>query len=227
MPGFNLSSWTERGVASLRDSPGIDDELADMAESSAAFHGHLCPGLAVGIIASRMALRDARRAEDEELVAVVENDACGVDAVQAITGCTYGKGNFIHLDHGKSVFTFHNRKTGEALRLSLKPDVYGGGNRERTDELFGKMRDGTITEDELNEFWEGHIERTRLILERGDDIFVSSTVREEPPERARIFESVPCDSCKEPVMATRVVEKDGMKLCIPCSEGTNGGGTVS
>jgi len=34
------------------------------------------------------------RAEDEEIVAVVETDACGADAIQVRTGCTFGKGNF-------------------------------------------------------------------------------------------------------------------------------------
>ena len=30
-----------------------------------------------------------------------------------------------------------------------------------------------------------------------------------------------CDNCGEPTMQTRVGEKDGRKLCIPCSEGWN------
>ncbi len=59
------------------------------------FHGHLCPGLAIGYRAATGALEwlKENRSEDEELVAIVETDACGADAVQVLTGCTFGKGN--------------------------------------------------------------------------------------------------------------------------------------
>ncbi len=58
------------------------------------FHGHMCPGLAMGIRAAEVALTEiGPHAEDEEVVAVVETDMCGVDAIQALTGCTFGKGN--------------------------------------------------------------------------------------------------------------------------------------
>ncbi|HEX2027481.1 MAG TPA: FmdE family protein, partial [Nitriliruptorales bacterium] len=61
------------------------------------FHGHLCPGLAMGIQAARFALDEiGPHAQDEEVVAVTETDMCGVDAVQVLTGCTFGKGNLIH-----------------------------------------------------------------------------------------------------------------------------------
>ncbi|MCL0053205.1 formylmethanofuran dehydrogenase subunit E family protein [Dehalococcoidales bacterium] len=37
----------------------------------------------------------AERPEDEEIVAVIENDSCMVDAIQSASGCTLGKGNLI------------------------------------------------------------------------------------------------------------------------------------
>ena len=71
------------------------------------FHGHFCPGLAIGVRAAELALREiGPRAADEEIVAIVESDMCGVDAIQFMTGCTFGKGNLIHLDYGKNAFTF-------------------------------------------------------------------------------------------------------------------------
>jgi hypothetical protein len=47
------------------------------------FHGHECPGLAIGyrMATAAMEALESFRAEDEELVAIVENDACGVDAL--------------------------------------------------------------------------------------------------------------------------------------------------
>ena len=86
------------------------------------FHGHLCPGVTLGYCASKIALRElyVGRDVDEHLVAIVENDACGVDAIQAVTGCTLGKGNLIFRDYGKHVYTFINRATKDAVRISLK-----------------------------------------------------------------------------------------------------------
>ncbi|MBF0564768.1 MAG: formylmethanofuran dehydrogenase [Nitrospirae bacterium] len=77
----------------------------------AAFHGHACPGLALGYRLSLVALRDylVKRDVDEEAVAIVENDSCAVDAVQFMTGCTFGKGNLIFKDYGKQVYTFIKR----------------------------------------------------------------------------------------------------------------------
>lgn len=69
-------------------------------ERAVAFHGHSCPGLAIGYRAAKIALRElaAGRAGDEELVAIVETDACGVDTIQVLTGCTLGKGNLLYRD---------------------------------------------------------------------------------------------------------------------------------
>ena len=63
-------------------------------EDAKRFHGHFCPGLMIGYRAAQIALRElhVERAEDEELVAICENDACGVDAVQVLTGCTDREG---------------------------------------------------------------------------------------------------------------------------------------
>ena len=41
--------------------------------------------------------------EDEEIVAIVENDSCAVDSIQVILSCTFGKGNLIFKDYGKSI----------------------------------------------------------------------------------------------------------------------------
>ena len=78
------------------------------------FHGHVCPGLAIGYRAAKAGMEwlSAKRAEDEEVVAIVETDACGADAIQVLTGCTFGKGNFFHRDYGKQVFTLLGRKIG-------------------------------------------------------------------------------------------------------------------
>ena len=88
-----------------------------------AFHGHSCPGLAIGFRAATLALAHLGvdgPAADEELVCVTENDACGVDAVQVITGCTMGKGNLLYRGTGKMAFSFYCRNSGASVRLCLR-----------------------------------------------------------------------------------------------------------
>jgi len=101
----------------------------------AAFHGHVCPGLSIGFRAAKAGMRylQAMRAEDEELVAVVETDACSADAVQVLTGCTFGKGNFIYKDYGKMVGEGRRKGSaafpGSAFQAQLR---YPGNAREGT-----------------------------------------------------------------------------------------------
>ena len=76
-------------------------------EGARRFHGHSCPGLTMGIRVSEIALREiGPHSTDEEVVCITETDHCGVDAIQYLTGCALGKGNRIHQDHSKTIFTF-------------------------------------------------------------------------------------------------------------------------
>jgi formylmethanofuran dehydrogenase subunit E len=89
-----------------------------------AFHGHMCPGLAIGIrVAEQALLEMGERPGDEEVVAIVETNNCAVDAVQYVTGCTFGKGNLIHLDYGKNAFRFIRRNDGKAIRILVKSEA--------------------------------------------------------------------------------------------------------
>lgn len=53
---------------------------SDLFKKCIDFHGHLCPGLSLGYQAATAGMdwRSAHRAEDEEIVAIVETDACGL-----------------------------------------------------------------------------------------------------------------------------------------------------
>ena len=47
----------------------------EAAERAAAFHGHMCPGLAIGVRAAEVALAQVGpHAQDEEVVSIVETD---------------------------------------------------------------------------------------------------------------------------------------------------------
>ena len=90
-------------------------------EKCAVFHGHVCGGLAIGFQAACYAkeLLGVGFSNDEELVCVAENDACGVDAIQVLMGCSIGKGNLLFHMRGKQAFSFYDRKSGKSFRLVL------------------------------------------------------------------------------------------------------------
>ena len=181
----------------------MDMEIPEDLQGLTEFHGHLCPGLAIGYRATRAGLRrlSVERSRDEELVCVVENDSCSVDAAQYLAGCTFGKGNLFFRDYGKQVFTFARRgSVGEAVRVSLKPGAWG----EEAPPDPGEAR---------------RVKLERFLTLPEEEMFWIDLVPLELPPQATIHPSLPCDSCGEPVMATRLVEREGKRLCIPCSEG--------
>jgi formylmethanofuran dehydrogenase subunit E len=188
-------------------------------EKCVEFHGHRCPGLAIGFQAAR-ALMDrlgARRASDEELVAIVETDACGADAIQILTGCTFGKGNFIFRNYGKHAFGLADRRKGRTVRACLRP-----GAMELHPEnlaLLEKVRHETASSEELERYRNLKEERIQEILESPfDALFKIEDVSFQIPPEARIVESRTCDYCGEPTKADLLGELDGRKACIPCRE---------
>lgn len=158
------------------------------------FHGHSCPGLLIGYRAGKIAMDrlGAKRSADEELVAVVENDSCAVDAIQCLTGCTLGKGNLFLRDYGKQVFTVARRPSGRGVRVALRPDAFDRRDRKSA---------------------------SRALSVKGDEeLFRIERVTVDLPKEAEIRESVLCEACGEAVMDTRTRKVRGRRVCIPCAE---------
>lgn len=192
------------------------DIPAEDLRDAIQFHGHLCPGLALGYRVAKAALRElgARRPQDEELVAVVENDSCAADAVQFITGCTFGKGNLIFRDYGKHVYTFYNRRTGRGVRIS--EDFRGLEGDTRYPELKARQDRGEDVSRELQAY---KMEKTAAILAAGDkEIMTITGITTAPPHEARIRGSMRCALCNEKFMESRGRVKGGRIVCIPCFE---------
>lgn len=194
----------------------IDDTTLD---ATVRFHGHLCPGLAMGVRAAEVALEQiGPHSQDEEVVAIVETDMCGVDAIQFLTGCTFGKGNLIHRDFGKNAYTFIRRSDGKAIRVSTRPKGFGPQDPE-WEQLFARVRAGTATDEERERFNERHQQRAHSLLEAPiEQLYILHEVDAPMPHRARIHTSVQCESCGEPTMETRVRRLRGRELCQPCFE---------
>ena len=160
---------------------------------------------------------DLHRDRDEELVAVVENDACGVDAIQWLLGCTLGKGNLIFRDQGKHAFTIFRRDTGKAVRL-----VFPGPAMAGTPEgvaLRKKVMGGIATPEEKARFEAQKNQRMHYLMTASDDeLFDCKQPGFELPSRARIFDSFACESCGEVTMEPRLRLVDGKKVCLACAE---------
>lgn len=180
------------------------------------FHGHMCPGLAMGIHAAQIALREiGPHAKDEEVVAVVETDMCGVDAIQFLTGCTFGKGNLIHRDFGKNAFSFFRRSDGRAIRISLRPGAWQRDPEHQA--LFAKIRSKQATDAERARFQELHVSQSHKVLALDpDSLYSFEEIDAGPPRKARIHASVTCAECGESAMETRIRRLDGRDLCQPC-----------
>jgi formylmethanofuran dehydrogenase subunit E len=179
-------------------------DIPEELQKTAGFHGHLCPGLAIGYRASLAAMQrmGIARAYDEELVCVVENDSCSVDAVQFLTGCTFGKGNLVFNDYGKQVFTFASRqRPGQAVRVSLKAGAIPPPG-EDTDPV--KRREEALR---------------RLVSSPLEELFIIDEIDFDLPGQAHIHRSILCENCGEPTMETRIIDDGGRRLCIPCSQG--------
>lgn len=187
-------------------------------EGVTAFHGHWCPGLAIGIRAGEWALQEMGRSGDEEIVAVVETDMCGVDAIQYLTGCTFGKGNLIYRDLGKNAFSFYRRSDGRAARLVTRPEVYGDIRRTLS-RLHAKMQEHGLTPEEEKELGEARSMLSRRIMESPlEEVFEIKTPEHKAPRKARILNSQTCETCGEQVMETRTRRLQERTLCIPCFE---------
>lgn len=183
------------------------------------FHGHFCPGLAIGVRAAELALREiAPHAADEEMIAIVETDMCGVDAIQFMTGCTFGKGNLIYLDYGKNAFTFIRRSDGKALRIVTRPQSWGESNAEHLD-LTDKIQSGEASPEACERLKDLIRQRGQAILDLPlEQLFDVQVVEPRIPDKACVRESIQCEACGEMVMETRIRILEGRKLCIPCFE---------
>jgi len=169
----------------------MQNEYLELWNTCVSFHGHGCGGLAVGFRASLYALEllEAERSVDEEIVCIAEGDACGVDAIQVLLGCTVGKGNLIFDMQGKNAFSFYNRENGKSVRLVLR----------RTPD---KDRDQRLD-------W----------LMNGDyhEMFDVKPAPENVPEKSKIFKTYLCETCREGVSENYVRVKEGKMVCSRCA----------
>jgi len=189
-----------------------DRRLARALRAAMQLHGgHACAGLILG---TRLALHGADLLAidvpdtEKRLLVSVETDRCAVDAVQAVTGCRPGKRTLRLLDYGKLAATFHDQRTGAAVRVAARGDLRdrvtpAGASREQRYEA----------------------QRAAYLALPAEDLFVAAPATPEysqfdlpgPPSRR-----VTCDACGEEVSDGREVVTELGIRCRPCAARSGG-----
>lgn len=194
--------------------------LHRLLEISGLLHGHFCPGSAMGVKAAVRAVKElgVKSTGMEEVVAIVETNACFSDGVQMVTGCSFGNNALIYRDYGKTAFTLAKR-TGEGVRISALLDRVNQERSSEVNELWEKVvvkRCGSEDETRrLTDLWK---ELSFRVLELPDEeVLDIKKVTVDVPSYARIFSSVKCSVCGENIMEPRARMKNGNPVCLPCS----------
>ena len=158
-----------------------------------AFHGHECGGLTIGYKASLYAIEllNLEFSTDVQVGCIAEYDACGIEGIQVMLGCSIGKGNLLFHMRGKSAYSFYNRKTGKSVRLVLKPKPEGM-TREASFAYYQACKPEEMFD----------VKETTIAV----------------PETARLFDSYTCDCCGEITGANWIRLAGDRKLCLDCYE---------
>ncbi len=156
-----------------------------------AFHGHECGGLTIGYKAALYAIEllGLKFSDDEEVCCISENDACCVDGIQVMLGCSAGKGNLMFHLTGKMAFSFYERASGKSVRLVLRPKPAG------------------MTREESFAYYQGR---------EPAELFFVKPVKLPLPEGARMMANCTCAECGEEFAESYAHLVNGKTLCRDC-----------
>ncbi len=183
------------------------DALDRAMREAEAFHGHICPGQVLGV---RLALLGCRAVgieqpkRSKQLIAWVEVDRCGADAVQTVTGCRPGKRTLKLVDYGKLAATFLNTETGYAVRVVARAD-----SRERAAALYPHL-------DRREAQMAAYRSLPDEALFTVQEVSVEVGAYDRP---GKPVERVVCVVCGEEVNDHRQVAGDDGPMCRACAGG--------
>jgi len=182
-----------------------------LLKSSAAAHGHLCPGQVVGVRMAMLGCRligldePTRIDQIKKLIVYVEMDRCTADAVAHVTGVKLGRRSLKFMDYGIMAATFVNLQTNTAFRII---------STEEARDL------ATVYAPEIPEKYPQQLEAYKRmpdsVLFRVQKVRVDMSEYDLPgPTRKKIA----CSRCGQVVRDNREVVQNGHVLCKPCAQG--------
>jgi formylmethanofuran dehydrogenase subunit E len=184
-------------------------DFETLLKSSAAAHGHLCPGQTVGVRMAMLGCRliglnePTRHDQIKKLIVFVEMDRCTADAVAHVTGVKLGRRSLKFMDYGIMAATFMNLETDKAIRV-LSTEEARDLTASYAPEISGK---------ELQQL-EAYKRMPDSVLFRVQQVDVSINDFDMPgPTRYKVT----CSHCSQVVRDHREVIKDQQILCKPCA----------
>ena len=185
-------------------------DFQSLLKSSAAAHGHLCPGQVVGVRMAMLGCRliglDEPTAHDQikKLIVYIEMDRCTADAVAHVTGVKLGRRSLKFMDYGIMAATFVNLETGKAFRVVsteeardlapyFAPEI--SGKHAQQLEAYKRMPDN--------------------VLFRVQQVKVAINEYDMPGPTRR---KATCIQCGQVVRDRREVIKDDRSFCKPCAD---------
>jgi len=198
----------------------IDHE--EYLEIGLQLHGHKCPAMPMGLRAAAIAMNrlGVERSGAKTLLALVElGDShcahCYGDGVQAVTGCTFGKGNIQKLGYGKFGLTLVDRKTGRAVRVVPRGKAQ---MQMKQTPFFTEYRMKGIPPTEVPDEVVDPLIR-KVLSGPEDEMFKVSEVFDHPITAGEEdFASFVCERCGDMVVERYGRVVGGAKVCIPCQE---------
>lgn len=203
-------------------------DLAACLLKTAEIHGHFCPGSALGVMASvwglsQLCLDSALSDGLEELMAIVEINACFADGVQAVSGCTLGNNALVYRDLGKHAVTFTVRGGDSGVRVRVRPDFQSQISRAVPEfyPLLEKVIIKRIGGPEAAATFKATARKAAFTLIElpFEQLLISQVTTPQLPDYAPIAASLICPVCGEQVMASKVVSEGEAKgLCYACAK---------
>lgn len=185
-------------------------DFESLLNSSAAAHGHLCPGQAVGVRMAMLGCRliglnePTRRDQIKKLIVFVEMDRCSADAVAHVTGVKLGRRSLKFVDYGIMAATFVNLQTGKAFRVVSTEEardlacIYAP---EATGKIWQQL--------------EAYKRMPDSVLFRVQKVRVKLSEFDMPgPTRSKVI----CSQCGQMIRDRRETVQDGHVLCKPCTD---------
>jgi formylmethanofuran dehydrogenase subunit E len=187
------------------------DAFEVLLKKSAAAHGHLCPGQAVGVRMAMLGCRligldePSRHDQIKKLIVYVEMDRCTADAIAHVTGVKLGRRSLKFMDYGIMAATFMNLETGRTFRV-ISTEEARSLARAYAPEIA----------DKYPQQLEAYKRMPDSVLFRVQQVDVSISEFDLPgPTRCKVA----CHQCGQVVRDHREVTKDGRVFCVPCAGG--------
>ena len=186
------------------------EDFEVLLEKSAATHGHLCPGQAVGVRMAMLGCRligldePTRHDQIKKLIVYVEMDRCTADAVASTTGVKLGRRSLKFRDYGIMAATFVNLETSKSIRIISTEE-----SRDLADAYAPEIADKHARQ------LEAYKRMPDSVLFRVQQVEVAVPDEDYPgPTRFKAT----CSGFGQVVRDRREVIQDGRLFCKPCTD---------